>query len=122
MSDLGRLVPVEVEAQARSQGRFGIAFGDRFFMLLFVGLGWLAPAFIDLRFVYALFAWDALVVLAWLADLVRLPKPDQLTIRRSWRSPAALSISSDVDLTLDKFVGRQHLRYRRRRRSAATPG
>ncbi len=100
MSDLGRLVPVEVEAQARSQGRFGIAFGDRFFMLLFVGLGWLAPAFIDLRFVYALFAWDALVVLAWLADLVRLPKPDQLTIRRSWRSPVALSISSDVDLTL----------------------
>jgi uncharacterized protein (DUF58 family) len=100
LSDLGKLVPVEVEAQARSQGRFGIAFGDRFFMLLFVGLGWLAPAFIDLRFVYALFAWDALVVLAWLADLVRLPKPDQLTIRRSWRSPVALSISSDVDLTL----------------------
>jgi uncharacterized protein (DUF58 family) len=100
LSDLNKLVPVEVEARARSHGRVGIAFGDRFFMLLFVGLGWLAPAFIDLRFIYALLAWDALVVLVWLADLARLPKPAQLTVRRSWRSPAALSIPSDVDLTL----------------------
>ena len=77
-----------------------MAFGDRFFMLLFVGLVWLGPAFIDLRFVYALLAWDGLVLLAWLADLAQLPKPGQITVRRSWRSPAALSISSDVELTL----------------------
>jgi uncharacterized protein (DUF58 family) len=100
LSDLGKLVPDEVEARARSHGRVGVAFGDRFFMLLFVGLGWLAPAFVDLRFIYALLAWDALVVLVWLADLTRLPKPAQLTVRRSWRSPAALSIPSDVTLTL----------------------
>lgn len=100
MSDLGRLVPPEIEAPTKSYKRFGVAFGDRFFMLLFVGLVWLGPAFIDLRFVYALLAWDGLVLLAWVADLLQLPKPAQLTVRRSWRSPAALSISSDVDLAL----------------------
>ncbi len=97
---IGPLVPPEVEAPTKSYKRFGVAFGDRFFMLLFVGLVWLGPAFIDLRFVYALLAWDVLVLLAWLADLAQLPKPGQITVRRSWRSPAALSISSDVELSL----------------------
>jgi len=41
-----------------------------------------------------------LVVLAWLADLAQLPKPSQLTVRRTWRSAAALSIPSNIDLTL----------------------
>ncbi len=100
MSDLGPLVPPEIEAQTKSYKRFGVAFGDRFFMLLFVGLVWLGPAFIDLRFVYALLAWDILVLLAWIADLVQLPKPGQIMVRRWWRLPAALSISSDVELTL----------------------
>jgi len=103
--ELGRLVPPEVEAQAKSHTRLGVAFGDRFFMLLFVGLVWLGPAFFDLRFVYALLAWDGLVLLAWLADLAQLPKPAQLSVRRSWRSPAALSISSDVDITLTNSSG-----------------
>ena len=100
MSDLGPLVPSEVEAQTKSYKRFGVAFGDRFFMLLFVGLVWLGPAFIDLRFVYALLAWDGLVLLAWFADLAQLPEPRQITVRRCWRSPAALSISSDVEVML----------------------
>jgi uncharacterized protein (DUF58 family) len=100
MNDLGRLVPLAIESQTKPTGRFAVAFGERFFMLLFVGLLWLGPAFIDLRFIYAMFAWDLLVLLAWLLDLQQLPKPEQLTVRRSWRSPAALSISSDVDLTL----------------------
>jgi uncharacterized protein (DUF58 family) len=98
--ELARLLPPEVEAQAKSYKRFGVAFGGRFFMLLFVGLVWLGPAFIDPRFVYGMLAWDGLVLLAWLADLAQLPKPAQLTVRRTWRSPAALSIASDVDVTL----------------------
>jgi len=99
-SDLGTLVPAEVAAPAHSYKRFGVAFGDRFFMLLLLGLVWLVPAFFDLRFAYALFAWDGLVVLAWLGDLAQLPKPSQLTVRRTWRSAAALSIPSNLDLTL----------------------
>jgi uncharacterized protein (DUF58 family) len=101
LRDIGRLVPRAVEAHGKSYKRFGVAFGDRFFMLLFVGLVWLGPAFVDLRFVYALLAWDLLVLLAWLGDLAQLPRPEQLTVRRSWRSPAALSIASDVDVTVE---------------------
>jgi len=100
VSDLGKLVPAEVEAPAHSYQKLGVAFGERFFALLLVGLVWLVLAFVDLRFLYALLAWDALVFLAWFADLGQLPKPAQLTVRRTWRSPAALSIPANLDLTL----------------------
>jgi uncharacterized protein (DUF58 family) len=79
----------------------GVAFGDRFFMLLFVGLVWLGPAFFDSRFVYAMLAWDVLVLLTWLADLAQMPRAAQLSVKRSWRSIAALSIESDIDLILE---------------------
>ena len=106
MSDPAKLVPREIEARAQSHGRFGLAFGDRFFMLLFVGLVWLGPAFFDLRFVYAMLAWDALVLLAWFIDLAQMSKPSQLMLKRTWHSPAALSISSDVELTLTNSSSR----------------
>ena len=106
MSDQVRLIPPKIEAPAQSYKRFGIAFGDRFFMLLFVGLVWLGPAFVDLRFVYAMLAWDVFVLLAWLADLAQFPKPGQLTVKRIWRAPAALSIPSDVDLELQNGSNR----------------
>ena len=51
MSELGHLVPAEIEAATHSYKRVGVAFGERFFTLLLVGLVWLVPAFIDLRFV-----------------------------------------------------------------------
>jgi len=66
---LGTLVPAQIEAATQAYKRLGVAFGDRFFTLLLLGLVWIVPAFFDLRFVYALLAWDSLVVLAWLGDL-----------------------------------------------------
>lgn len=108
MSNLSTLVPAEVEATTLSYKRFGVAFGDRFFMLLLLGLLWIIPAFVDLRFVYALLVWDGFVILAWLGDLAQLPNPSKLTVRRTWRSAVALSTPSDVYVTLinssDKFV------------------
>ena len=106
MSDLGTLRPPEIEAPVQSYKRFGVAFGDRFFMLLFVGLVWLGPAFFDRRFVYAMLAWDGMVVLAWLADLLQMPAPRQLSIKRTWRSPAALSLPTNIDITLTNSSGR----------------
>jgi uncharacterized protein (DUF58 family) len=106
LNDQTTLVPPEIEAQTRTYKRLGFAFGDRFFMLLFVGLLWLGPAFIDLRFAYAMLAWDGLVVLMWLADLAQLPEPQQLKVKRIWRAPAALSIESDVDLMLENSSNR----------------
>ena len=100
LNDPGKLIPPEIEAPARAHKHFGVAFGGRFFMLLFVGLVWLGPAFFDSRFVYAMLAWDAMALLLWLADLVQLPRPGQLVVRRSWRSAAALSTASDVSVTV----------------------
>jgi len=100
VKDPARLIPADIEAAAQTHKRFGVAFGDRFFMLLSVGLVWLGPAFFDSRFVYAMLAWDAMVFLLWLADLTQLPRPEQLVVRRSWRSAAALSSASEVSVTV----------------------
>jgi len=94
------LVPLAVEGQARSFKRLGIAFGNRFFFLLLVGLIWLVPAFADRRFVVAMMVWDVLLLLIWLLDLARLPRPKQLKVRRSWLAPSALSVESRVKLTV----------------------
>lgn len=96
----GELIPASVEGQAVPFKRAGVAFSNRFFFLLLVGLFWLIPAFTDKRFVLVMFAWDALLFLSWLLDLARLPSPVQLKIRRSWLSPSALSVESKVMLTL----------------------
>ncbi len=103
MNDLGRLIPPEISAPTRAYKRFGFAFGDRFFMLVFVGLVWLVPAFFDLRFVYALLVWDSLVLLAWLVDLGALPKPGQISIKRTWRSPAALSLQAEISIAIENL-------------------
>jgi uncharacterized protein (DUF58 family) len=83
-----------------------VAFGDCFFMLLFVGLVWLGPAFFDSRFIYAMLAWDAFVVLLWIVDLVQMPRASRLSVKRSWHSPAALSIESEITLTVENSSGR----------------
>lgn len=95
------LIPPEIEARTQSYKRVGVAFGDRFFMLLFVGLAWLGAAFFDTRFVFAMLGWDAFVLLLWLVDLLRMPRPQQLLVKRTWRAPAALSIDSEVSLTVE---------------------
>jgi uncharacterized protein (DUF58 family) len=82
-----------------------VAFGDRFFMLLFVGLVWLGPAFFDSRFIYAMLAWDGLVVLMWIVDLLQMPRAARLSVKRTWHSPAALSIESEITLTLENSSG-----------------
>jgi uncharacterized protein (DUF58 family) len=95
------LIPPPRTARAEPRKRLAGAFGPRFFLLLVVGLVWLGAAFHDSRFYYALAAWDGIVAVAWILDLVRLPKPKQLTITRRWNSAAALSVSNKIELTLE---------------------
>jgi uncharacterized protein (DUF58 family) len=100
VSDADRLIPPMVDAATRPSGRFGVACGPRFFLLLAIGLIWLVPAFADLRLGYAVLAWDGLVILAWIVDFARLPRPSDLRVTRSWRAPLALSVPCDIGLTL----------------------
>lgn len=105
MNEPSTLIPPEIEARTRNYKRIGVAFGDRFFMFLFLGLVWLGPAFWDVRFVYAMLGWDVIVVLLWLFDLGQMARPSQISVKRSWKAAAALSIHSEVDLTLQNSSG-----------------
>ncbi len=87
MSDSSNLVPLAVEGTAVRAKRFGVAFGRRFFILLIMGVAWLGPALIEPRFVYAMFAWDVLAIIAWVIDLGSLPRPSRLKVRRAWQAP-----------------------------------
>jgi uncharacterized protein (DUF58 family) len=100
MSASRPLVPPTIEGQARAFGRLPVAFGPRFFVLLLVGLVWLAPAFAEPRFVYAMAGWDLLALLAWAADARSLPPPARLRVRRTWLAPASLSVEAHVSLTV----------------------
>ena len=93
-----KLVPSNVAARAEKAGRIPVAFGRRFFLFLFVGLVWIAPAWREPRFLYALALWDVVALGLWAWDLSRIPKPEQLEIRRIWNEPLGLTKPMSVAL------------------------
>jgi len=103
MSSPRPLVPAEVTARGRPQGRWSFGFGPRFFVALLLGFLWLVPAWWSARLIAALILWDVLVFLAFLTDLVRLPHAHELEGRRSWEHPPSLATPSEVALTIDNF-------------------
>src|SRR5215471_5321912 len=94
------LAPDTVTAICKPSGRFGFAFGRRFFFLLFVGLLWLIPAFWDRRFFLVLAGWDVCAIIAWALDLARLPHAGFLTVERSWAGAASLNNPVDILLQI----------------------
>jgi uncharacterized protein (DUF58 family) len=97
------LVPPEVSIRARPLGRLSFAFGPRFFVMVLLGLLWLVPAWWAPQLIAAMFLWDFLVVLAFVADLLRLPKPLQLEVRRLWEHAPSLATPSHVELSIRNF-------------------
>lgn len=95
---MNRLVPSNVAARAERAGLFPVAFGRRFFLLLFIGLVWIAPAWQEQRFLYVLALWDVVVLGLWAWDLSRMPKPELLEIRRVWNEPLGLTKQMKVAL------------------------
>jgi len=95
-----RLIPSDISAPAVRWGSVPFGFGQRFFFLLLLGLVWLGPAWWEHRFVYVMLAWDAFVLLLWIADLVTLPTARLLTASREWRAPAAFGTESRVALVV----------------------
>ena len=93
-----RLLPPTVSACAASGRRWAVAFQWRFFLALLLGLVWIGPAWWNRRALYAMPLWDGVVLMVWLADLVRLPKTKELTISRHWSEPLSLDIDSRVEL------------------------
>jgi uncharacterized protein (DUF58 family) len=80
-----------VAAAAEDAGRMPFAFGRRFFLLLFMGLVWIVPAWNQPRFLWGMVAWDVFALAIWAWDLRRLPRPQQLEVRRVWGDALGLA-------------------------------
>jgi uncharacterized protein (DUF58 family) len=94
------LGPTSVTARARKLGTFSFAFGSRFFVALLLGFVALGPAWWFRQAIAAMFLWDGLVVAAWLWDLLRLPAPQQLEVRRSWEKRPCLGVPGKVTVEI----------------------
>jgi uncharacterized protein (DUF58 family) len=103
MTDATQLTPVPVGARGKAKGKFAVAFGRRFFLLLLIGLVWIGPAWANSRYLLAMAFWDALVFLLWVIDLQRVPKQEQIEIRRLWKS--TLQLREPTEATLE-FLNR----------------
>ena len=100
MNPRPQLVPATVSMMAFPATRLPGAFGARFYTLLIVGLAWLGPTWIDHRFLYGMFLWDALVFAAWFYDLRQMPRPGQLFVSRAWHAPVSLDSEGKVTIKI----------------------
>lgn len=92
-------------ARAERAGRFPVAFGRRFFLLLFAGLAWIAPAWREPRFLYAMALWDVMTLAFWAWDLNRMARPEQIEVRRIWHESLGLAKKMAVTIELHNFSG-----------------
>jgi uncharacterized protein (DUF58 family) len=99
------LVPAPATAFARPARRFAVAFGPRFFLLLAAGVILIVPAWMDTRVLWALAAWNAVVVALWLVDLRRIPADGGISATRSWTSAAALRVPATIAIRLENHGG-----------------
>jgi len=95
------LHPAPVRAVCVRRRRWGFGLTPRAIGLLTVGFLWLIAGFRFGRLAYVMLAWDAVVLLAALADGLRLPRPEQLTAGRSWSNAPALDSQTEIELTVE---------------------
>ena len=50
MTESAQLAPAPIGARGKAKGRFGVAFGRRFFLLLLIGLVWIGPAWANPKY------------------------------------------------------------------------
>jgi uncharacterized protein (DUF58 family) len=94
------LEPSPVEAPAEPRVRFGGGAGPRLLLLAGVGLAWIVPALWNRSFLWAMLLWDVLLLLAFLADWLRLPRPKQIMVRREWQSPLSIGVAATLNLAV----------------------
>ncbi len=98
------LHPESIRAQAVPRGRFAFGLTQRTIWLLAAGLLLALQGFFDARLGYAMLVWDAIVLLAALADALRLPPPRAITIERSWSNAPALDSETEIELAVESLA------------------
>lgn len=94
------LVPAPITAEATYFGRVGVGFGRRFFGLLLLGLVWAVPGFWSRTFLWGMVAWDAVVIVALLGDLLLMPRKGKIEVTRSFASVPAIACSAEIKLSI----------------------
>ncbi|HSY34129.1 MAG TPA: DUF58 domain-containing protein [Acidobacteriaceae bacterium] len=96
------LIPQSGSARARPFGKAGrvVGFGltPLAMGLLATGLVMAVPAFFHARQIYFLLGWDGLVVLLVVVDAVRLPRPEQFLVTRTFLDSPQLGLATRVEL------------------------
>jgi uncharacterized protein (DUF58 family) len=98
------LHPEPIRAQAVPRGRFAFGLTQRTIWLLAAGLLLALPGFFDAKLGYAMLVWDGVVLLAALADGLRLPPPRAITIERSWSNAPALDSETEIELAVESLA------------------
>ena len=83
------LVPEQVSAAAHAR-RFGYALTPRALVLLVAGCLLAIPAFFHPRWIWAMVAWDAAVLLLAVFEMATLPPPKQITVERRFENSPVL--------------------------------
>ena len=96
--------PPSVSSWLKSLGRIPFGFGPRFFVALLIGLLWVVPAWWSPRLIAGLFLWDGLVLVAFIIDLLQLPRPSQIAVFRRWERAPSLATRSDIIVGIENFT------------------
>ncbi len=98
------LIPPSARARAKPLGKAGRVLGYGLTPLalgLFaVGLVMAVPAFFHPRQIYFMLGWDGLIALLVLVDAVRLPRPEQFSVTRTFVDSPQLGRATRVELAV----------------------
>jgi uncharacterized protein (DUF58 family) len=100
------LTPIPIEAPAQGRGLLPAGFGARFFLILAIGFIWLIPAWWSPRLIAVMFVWDLCGLAIWVVDLLKLPKPSELTVSRSFSGPLVLGRPASITVCIRNRSGR----------------
>ena len=98
------LIPQFASARAKPFGKAGrvVGFGltPLALGLFAVGLVMALPAFFHVRQIYFMLGWDGLIALLVLADALRLPRPEQILVTRTFLDSPQLGLATRVELSV----------------------
>jgi len=93
------LIPAPVKAAAHARW-YDYALTARALLLLTGGCLLAAPGFFHPRWVWAMVAWDALVILLAVLDAALLPSPSAITVERRFVNSPVLGEATEVEIEI----------------------
>ncbi len=99
------LIPAPVTAQALAKGRFGRFLGTtltmRSLLLLLAGLFCAIPGFFGLHWLALMLAWDAVVLLLVVVDILSLPPAHSFRVTRTFLDSPVLGRETRVEIAVE---------------------